>query len=66
MAFGCRQAALLLQALLFWVPSAGPFNCTWGRVSAGQCANVPAGGGFHAQSVCVSGVSDAATSCLKS
>ena len=37
-----------------------------GRVSAGQCANVPAGGGFHAQSVCVSGVSDAATSCLKS
>ena len=38
----------------------------YSEVSAGQCANVPAGGDFHAQSVCVSGVSDAATSCLKS
>ena len=28
-------------------------------------ANVPAGGGLHAQSVCTSGVSAAATSCLK-
>ncbi|OLQ02504.1 hypothetical protein AK812_SmicGene14638 [Symbiodinium microadriaticum] len=24
-----KCAALLLQALLFWVPFAGPFNCTW-------------------------------------
>ncbi|OLQ02944.1 hypothetical protein AK812_SmicGene14193 [Symbiodinium microadriaticum] len=30
------------------------------------CANVPAGGGFHTQSVCVNGVSNAITSCLKS
>ena len=35
----------------------------YSEVSAGQCANVPAGGGLHAQSVCASGA--AATSCLK-
>ena len=97
--FGCRLSALLLQALLFWVPFAGPFNCTVlgdvhgfthsasgisataslpnslaflaatilaNTLYSDVCANVPAGGGFHTQSVCVSGVSNAVTSCLKS
>ena len=40
-------------------------NTQYSEVSAGKCANVPAGGGLHAQSVCASGVSAAATSCLK-
>ena len=39
-------------------------NIQYSEVSAGQCANVPAGG-LHAQSVCASGVSAAATCCLK-
>ena len=37
----------------------------YSEVSAGQCANVHAGGGLHAQSVCASGVSAAATSCFE-
>ena len=65
--FGCRLPAhsTVLGDVHGSIHSASRMSAT-ASLPSSLAFTVPAGGGFHAQSVCVSGVSDAATSCLKS